>query len=64
LTGIRPGRQQRLLHRILGIPDRTEHPVAVHLQFPLVRLDELAEGVPIAGPGQVKHVRGHTDIIA
>jgi hypothetical protein len=36
----------------------------VRLQFPLVRLDELAEGVPVAGPGQVKHVHGHTGIIA
>jgi hypothetical protein len=36
----------------------------MRLQLPLVRLDELAESVPVPGPGKVKHVHGHADIMA
>ena len=43
-----PGRQQRLLQRVLGVLQRTEHAVAVHLQFAAVRLDQVGERVPIA----------------
>jgi len=34
------------------------------MKLPLVRLDELAEGVPVACAGQVKQVHGHIGIIA
>ena len=46
-----PGREQGLLHHVLGILNRAEHPVAVNLQLAPVWLGELAEGLPIAGPG-------------
>ena len=59
-----PGRQQRVLHGVLGVLHRTEHPVAVHPQFPLVRPDELAERVPVTRAGQVDQVRRHADMVA
>ena len=59
-----PGGQQRILHGVLGVLHRTEHPVAVHLQFPLVRPDELAERLPVPRPGQVDQVRRHGDMVA
>ena len=55
-----PGRQQR----VLGILDRTQHAVAVHLQFPLIRGDELTERFPVARAGQVDQVRRHGDMVA
>ena len=45
------------------VPRMTEHAVAVHLQFPFVRLDQQPEGIPVAGPGRVKQLRGHPGII-
>jgi hypothetical protein len=36
-----PGPQQRLLHHVLGLGERTHHPVAVDVQFTLVALDEM-----------------------
>ncbi len=59
-----PGRQQRVLQGILGVVDRPQHPVAVHLQLSLVRADKLAERLPIARPGQIKQLPGHGDIVA
>src|SRR5207247_897711 len=59
-----PGRQQRVLHGVLGILHRTEHPVAVHLQFPLVRADEPAERVLVARARQVDQVRRHAAMVA
>ena len=47
-----PGRQQRVLQGILGVVDRPQHPVAVHLQLSLVRADKLAERLPIARPAR------------
>ena len=35
---------------ILGILERPEHPVAVHLQLPAVRLSQCAERVAVPGP--------------
>ena len=45
-----PGGQQRVLQGVLGVLERSEHPVAVHLQLPPVRLGQLAERVAVAGP--------------
>ena len=45
-----PGGQQRVLQRVLGVLERAEHPVAVHLQLAAVRLGQLPERVAVAGP--------------
>ena len=45
-----PGGQQRVLQGILGVGEGSEHPVAVHLQFPLVRLGQFPERIPVPGP--------------
>ncbi len=50
-----PGRQERLLQHVLGVGQRAEHPVAVHLQFAPVRVGELAECPLIAGLGALQH---------
>ena len=36
----------------------------MHLQFPLVRPDELAERLRVPRPGQVDQVRRHGDMVA
>src|SRR6266536_370243 len=38
-----PGGHQRVLRCVLGVLERSEHPVAVHLQLAAVRLDQLPE---------------------
>ena len=38
-----PRAQERLLHQVLGLVERAEHPVAVHPQLAPVALDELLE---------------------
>jgi hypothetical protein len=38
-----PGAQARLLHRVLGLVERGEHPVTVHVQFALVPPGEFLE---------------------
>ncbi len=38
-----PGAQERLLQRVLGVVHRSEHAVAVRVQFAAARLDELAK---------------------
>ncbi len=45
-----PGGQQRVLQGVLGVLERSEHPVAVHLQLPAVRLGQLPERVAVPGP--------------
>jgi len=45
------GRQQRLLHLVLGVLDRTEDPVAVHLQLAPVRVNELGKRHLVTGSG-------------
>src|SRR5208282_2939908 len=45
-----PGGQQRVLDSVLGIGEGSEHPVAVHLQLPAVRLGHLPERVAVPGP--------------
>ena len=42
-----PGGEQGLLHHVLGVLERTEHPVAVHLQLTTVRFDQLGERVTV-----------------
>ena len=44
-----PGAQERLLHRVLGLVERGEHAVAVHVQLAAVALGELGEGRLVAG---------------
>src|SRR4029450_7496930 len=46
-----PGSEERLLDEILGVFDRAEHAVAVHLQLAAVRLDERCERSLVAGAG-------------
>ena len=53
-----PGTQERLLHGVLGVLERPEHPVAVHVQLPPVplrqprerRLVDLAQTAPAQPP--------------
>jgi hypothetical protein len=52
------------LEQVLGIGQRAKNAVAVHLQLVAVRLDELAERVPVAFPGTGKQLRGHEPILA
>ena len=57
-----PGRQQRILLRVLGVVHRAENPVAVHLQLAPVRVDQLGKRVAVSGlcPGeQVHRARSH-----
>ena len=44
-----PGAEQRLLHDVLGVLGRAEHPVAVDLEDAAVRLDEPPERALVAG---------------
>jgi hypothetical protein len=44
-----PDRKKRLLHHVLGVLERAEDPVAVHLQLAPVRLGELAKRLLVAG---------------
>src|SRR5262249_25563984 len=48
-----PGGQQRVLQRVLGILERAEHPIAVHLELSAVRLGQRAgpPTVPRPRPG-------------
>ena len=45
-----PGGQQRVLQGVLGVLEGAEHPVAVHLQLPAVRLGQLPERLAVPGP--------------
>jgi hypothetical protein len=45
-----PGGQHRLLDDVLGVGQRSEHPVAVHLQLPPVGLGQLPERLAVPGP--------------
>src|SRR6185437_6390875 len=67
-----PGGQQGFLQQILGVLDRAEDAVAVHLKLAPVGLDQLAERLPVARAGLVQQllaghgtsfvVRSHTGI--
>jgi hypothetical protein len=45
-----PRAQERLLHEILGVLQRAEHPVAVHPELATMALDQRAEGGLVALP--------------
>ncbi len=47
-----PRPHENLLHDVLGILDRPEHPVTMHLQLALERADQSFERQLIARPGQ------------
>ncbi|GAA0741156.1 hypothetical protein GCM10010199_66540 [Dactylosporangium roseum] len=38
-----PRPQERLLHRVVGLLERGEHPVAVHVQLTAVSFEQFAE---------------------
>src|SRR5262249_47923956 len=44
-----PGRDERLLHDVLGILERPEKPVAVHMELSSVGLDQLPKHGLVAG---------------
>jgi hypothetical protein len=45
-----PGREQRLLHHVLGVLQRTEDAVAVQLQLAPAEFGELAKRLLVPGP--------------
>ena len=49
-----PGRQQGLLEHVLGVGERAEQPVAVHLQLTPERADQFAEGEFVTGAGALQ----------
>jgi hypothetical protein len=54
-----PGGQQRVLQGVLGVGEGPEHPVAVHLQLPVVRLGQLPERLAVPGPRSRDQVGCH-----
>ena len=50
-----PRAQERLLRQVLGVAQRAEHPVAVHLDLPAVPFDERLEVRCVAHPGTLAH---------
>jgi hypothetical protein len=58
-----PGRQQRLLEQVLGVGQRAQDPVAVHLQFAAVRLDQLAKRRAVPGSGTREQLGGYLLIL-
>ena len=59
-----PRGQQGLLQRILGILDRSEHPVTVHLQLAPVGIGELGERRTVSVPGHADQIRRHGAILS
>jgi hypothetical protein len=55
-----PGCQQRLLQHILGVLQRSEHPVTMHPQLTPVRADELSESVVVSGLRPFEQVCAHS----
>jgi hypothetical protein len=54
-----PGPQQRLLHHVVGVVYRTQHPIAVLVQLAPVRLDKLGERPLVAlARGSQQHQQG------
>jgi len=49
-----PRAQQRLLHRVLRVVDRAQHPVAVGEEHGAMLLGDLAERVRVAGSSRVE----------
>jgi hypothetical protein len=54
-----PSGQQRLLEGVLGILERAEHPVAVHVQLSAERFGQRAERVAVSAARPVDQVSGH-----
>jgi hypothetical protein len=61
---IAPGGQQRLLKNILGVLNRAEDPVAVQLELPPLRVEELAERLLVSDAGAGERSLGHDGILA
>ena len=59
-----PGGQHRLLQGVLGVLEGSEHPVAVHLELPTVRLGQLSERVAVACPRPGQQLGCHHCTIA
>src|SRR5262249_2538440 len=53
-----PRARERLLHRVLGVVEGAEHPVAVREQLAAVRRHQLLEGVGVAGARGVEQRGG------
>jgi predicted dithiol-disulfide oxidoreductase (DUF899 family) len=62
--GPAPGGQQRLLEKVLGVLKRAQNPVAVQLELPTVRVDELAERLLVSRAGAGERSLGHHGILA
>src|SRR5437763_1438584 len=54
-----PGCHHGVLQRVLGVLERAEHPVAVHLQLTAVRLGQRLERVVVPGPRPADQVCFH-----
>lgn len=54
-----PRREQRFLHRVLGVLDGAEDPVAMSVELLSVRLHELAECGLVAGLSELDQVGAH-----
>jgi hypothetical protein len=54
-----PGRQQSLLEEVLGIVERPEDPVAVHVQLRTVGVGQLGERVAVSDLGAGERGIGH-----
>ena len=50
-----PRPQERLLHQVLGLLDRTDHAIAMHPQLTAVTLDHPGERRLVTGPGSRNH---------
>ena len=59
-----PCGHQRLLEDVLGVLEGSEHPVAVHLELPAVRLDQLLERLAVPGARPVDKVARHRSTLA
>jgi hypothetical protein len=57
VTEVTPGGHEGLLECVLGVLQRSEDAVAVHLQFVGVHFDQFAERVVVAGPSPSDQVR-------
>ena len=54
-----PGGEHRVLQRVLGVLERAEHPVAVHLQLAAMGLGDFAERLTIAGSSSIDQLGAH-----
>ena len=59
-----PGGQQRVLERVLGVLEGSEHPVAVHLELSTVRLGQLSERLAVPGSRPGDQIGRHLSTLA